>query len=96
MDLREMYSFHCVNDNMNKCTFWHLRLTTTEISLRIGAALISLHCPHEETLHFWLPQMRPGKILIRLRECAGLIWIFAGRICPKVLFWNYGSIHSIK
>ena len=31
----------------------------------------SLRCPHEETLHPWLSKMRPVKILIRLRECAG-------------------------
>ena len=31
----------------------------------------SLRCPHEETLHPWLSQKRPVKILIRLRECAG-------------------------
>ena len=27
-------------------------------------------CPHVETLQSWLPQMRPGKILISLRQCA--------------------------
>ena len=31
----------------------------------------SLRCPHEETLHPWLPKVRPMNILIRLRECAG-------------------------
>ena len=30
----------------------------------------NLRCPHEETLHPWLSEMRPVKILIRLRECA--------------------------
>ena len=31
----------------------------------------SLHCPHEDTFHPWLPEMRPEKILIWLRECEG-------------------------
>ena len=47
--------------------------------------LISLQCPHENTCIFCLSKM---KILIRLRECAGLrcIWIFAGSTCTKVRF----------
>ena len=31
----------------------------------------TLHSPHEFTLHTWLSKMRPAKILISLRECAG-------------------------
>ena len=31
----------------------------------------NLRCPYEETLRPWLSKMRPLKILIRLRECAG-------------------------
>ena len=31
----------------------------------------SIYCPHEETLHAWLSEMQPVKILIRLLECAG-------------------------
>ena len=31
----------------------------------------SLRCSHEETLHTWVSNMRPVKILIRLRECVG-------------------------
>ena len=34
--------------------------------------LMSLRCPHEESLHPWLSKKRPVKILIRLRECA--VW----------------------
>ena len=34
-------------------------------------SLISLHCPHEETLHLWIFKMSLVKSLIRLRECAG-------------------------
>ena len=34
-------------------------------------SLISLRCSHEESLHPWISEMRPVKILIRLRECSG-------------------------
>ena len=37
-------------------------------------SLVRVHivfCPHEKSLHTWLPKMRSVKILIRLRECAG-------------------------
>ena len=44
----------------------------------------SLCCPHEETLHPWLIKMRPVKILIRLRECAGWSESLLGAI-PKLL-----------
>ena len=33
--------------------------------------LISLRCPREKTLYPWVFEMRPEKILISLRECAG-------------------------
>ena len=42
-----------------------------------------LRGPHEETLHPWLSEMRPLKILIRSRM-SKLIGIFAGRTCTKV------------
>ena len=33
---------------------------------------LCIRCPHKETLYPWLSKMRSVKILIRLRECAGL------------------------
>ena len=42
------------------------------------SSLISLCCPHKY-LHPWLSKIRLVKLLTRLCECAGLIWIFAGR-----------------
>ena len=66
--------------NMRKRTFWHVRPTKTQISLRIRAVwsvfIVSgqsdqcLLCPDEETLHHWLSKMWQVKIQIRLREYA--------------------------
>ena len=54
-----------------KGTFWQKRQTKTQISLRLGAASSKSSFPNEETLHHWLSEIRPVKILIRLRECVG-------------------------
>ena len=57
-----------------------MHITKTQVSLYFRAVWSessfvqsdqSLRCPHEETLHPWLPKMHTVKILIRLRECAG-------------------------
>ena len=40
-------------------------------------SLISLHCPHEEALHPWLPIEHQAKNLIRLNGCGWLIGVFA-------------------
>ena len=56
---------------MRKRTFWYVRPRTTQISLRIRAVF------SESSLSAWrdfpslIIQIRPVKILIRLRECAG-------------------------
>ena len=46
----------------------------------------SFRCPHDDSLHPWLSKIRPVKILISLRECAGWSesWLAAR-------FWRYGS-----
>ena len=50
----------------------------------------SFHCPHEETLHSWLSKMRPVKILIRLRKCAGWSESSLGGHIWKYIFWRCG------
>ena len=74
---------------MRKRTFWHMRPTKTQISLRI-------RCPHGETLHPWLSKMRPVKILIRLRDCADWSESSLGAR-TKVLFMLrfYGPVNPI-
>ena len=49
-------------------------------------SLISLRCPHEETLHPWLSKMRPVKTLIRLRECAGWSETSQGALIRRYVF----------
>ena len=60
-------------------------------------SLISLCCPHEETLHPWLSKIRPVKVLIRLRECAGWSESSLGAHVRRYVFWRYGSfiLHGI-
>ena len=58
-------------------------------------SLISLRCPHEETLHSWLSKMRPVEILIRLREGAGWSESSLGAHVRKYVLWRWGScIHG--
>ena len=56
----------------------------------------SLCCLHEETLHPSPPKMRSEKILItQQKRRLILVWIFVGRICPKVRFltlWLYTDL----
>ena len=54
-------------------------------------SLISLHCPHEETLHPWLFKMRTMKILIRLRVCASSSESSLDTHAQWYLFWRCGS-----
>ena len=51
----------------------------------------SHRCSREETLHPWLPKMRPVKILIRLRVCAGWSESSLGAHFRRYVFQRYGS-----
>ena len=50
-----------------------------------------LCCLHAETLHPWLLKIRPVKILIRLRECAGWSESSLGAHVRRYVFWRCGS-----
>ena len=53
-------------------------------------------CPLDETLHPWLSKMRSVKILIRLRECAGLSKSSLGAHVRRYVFWCCGScLHGL-
>ena len=52
-------------------------------------SLISLRCPHKETLHPWLANMRPVKFLIRLCQCAGWSESSQGAHVLRCVFWRY-------
>ena len=70
---RGLYYLNQMNRNVGKRTFFHTA-TKAEFDQR-------LRCPHEETLHSWLSKMRPVRVLIRLRECAG--WSESSRSAHK-------------
>ena len=50
----------------------------------------SLRCAQEETLHLWVFKMRPLKILIRLRECAGWSESSMGARVRRFVSWRCG------
>ena len=51
----------------------------------------SLRSPHEESLHPWLFKMRPRKILIWLRECAGWSESLLGTHVRGYVLWRCDS-----
>ena len=71
---------------------------------------LNLRCPHDETLHRWLPKLRQVKILIRLRNCAGWSDSSLGAhvqkerfltlrfVCSRVISWSvtFISLHLRK
>ena len=48
----------------------------------------TLRSPHEATLHTWLSKMRPAKILISLRKCAGWSEFSLGPHVRRYLFYE--------
>ena len=46
----------------------------------------SLRCEHEEILHPWLSKNAPNEDSDQTARMRRLIWIFAGRSCPKLRF----------
>ena len=55
-----------------------------------------LQCPLEETLHPWLSNMCPVKILIRPREIAGSSESLLGARARRYVFWRFGSFMLFK
>ena len=53
-----------------------------------------LHCLHEETLHPWLFQMHPVKILMRLHKCAGWSESLLGAHTWRYVFWHSRSFDA--
>ena len=91
VDLKHRNTY--MNRNVRKRTFSNGRPTKTQISLHIRAVQSDTHSPQEQIYHLWLFKMRPVKILIRLRECAGWSESSLGH-CPKVHLWLCGSKYT--
>ena len=73
----------------------HLRSLARVFVVRTKKPCILYYrCPHEEALCSWLSKMRPAKILIRLRECAGRFESALGKHIQRYVFWSSGSCYS--
>ena len=59
------------NRKARKLTFSHVRPKRPRSAYDSAQSDHSLRCLNEDSLHPWLSKIRPVKILIRLRECAG-------------------------
>ena len=81
--------------NKRKRTFWHVRPTKTQISLPIQAVW------SECSLSAWRNSASLGILNVpsedsdQTTRMRSLIWIFAGRTCPKVRFLMLRYISSI-
>ena len=56
----------------------------------------SLRWPYEESLHPWLSKVRPVRILIRLRECAGWSESSPGAHVLRYIAGRFGSFVSLN
>ena len=77
--------------DVRKHTFWHAHPTRLKPTCLSAQSDKSLRCPHEETLHPWLSKMRPVRILIRQRECAGWSDSSLGTHVRRYVFLHCGS-----
>ena len=95
--LSNAYLTSIVSHNVRKCTFWHVRQTKTQISMRNCAVwLESLMSAWRNFAPLDVQKMRQGKIHIRLRERAGWYesllgahfrsYVLAGHTFPKLRF----------
>ena len=87
-------SIEKLSRNVIKRTFW--RVTNNDSNQPVHPhSLISLLCPHEETLHPWLSKNAPSEDSDQKVWMRRLIRIFAGRTYSKVrllTFWLKRSL----
>ena len=81
------------SQNVRKRTFLHRRPTKTQITLRIRAVWSVFVVRMKKRCIPWLSIMRPVKILIRLRECAGWSESSLGAPIWRYISWRCGSNH---
>ena len=79
--------------NVRKRTFRHMRPAKIRNSCTSAQSDQRLHCPHEESLQPWLSKMRPVKIQISLRKCAGWSESSLGADVRMYDFWLWGSLY---
>ena len=72
------------NRNVQKCTFWHVRPTKTQISLRIRAVCSESSLSAWRNLVSLAIQNTPSEGSDQTAWMRRLIWIFTGCICSKL------------
>ena len=89
-----VYKIDRINRNVRKRTFGHLHPTKTQISLRMRAVWSesSLSAWRDWILGYQNAASEYSDQTARMRR---LIWIFAGRRCPKVRFLTLRLIPSL-
>ena len=72
--------------NVRKRTFWHVRPTKTQISLRIRTVWSESSLSVWRNFAYLAIQNAPSEDSDQTARMRRLIWIFAWRTCPKVHF----------
>ena len=79
--------------NVWKRTFWYVHPTKTQISLRIRTAWSVLWSYFAFLPSY--PKNAPSEDSDQTARMRSLIWMFAGRTCPKVRIFFDASAHNI-
>ena len=85
-DIQRNSAWQSSRCNMVERTFWHVRPTKTQISLHIRAVCSKSSLSAWENIAPLAIQNAPSKDSSQTARIRRLIWIFAGRICPKLCF----------
>ena len=74
---------------MRKRTFSHVQLTKTQISMHVRAVLSVSSLSVWRNFASLVIQNVPREDSDQTAQMRKLIWIFAGRVCPKVRFLRF-------
>ena len=83
-----------LNRNVRKYTFWHVRKTKTQISLRT-CAVCSVFVVTWRNFASWVIHFVPSEDSDQNMRTRRLIWISVGCTCPNVCFLNLRLIYII-
>ena len=77
---------HYISHNVRKHTFWHVRITMTQISLRISVIWSDSSMSAWRNFAPLSIQNAPNEDSDQTARMRSLIWIFAGHTCRKLHF----------
>ena len=84
-----------LNRNVRQRTFWHVRSTKTQISLRISVVWSESSPSTWRNFASLAIQNAPSEDSDQTARMRSLIWIFAGRTSPKVRFLTFRFISCV-